>query len=203
MKIKLFLEDFATYDKTQIVIEGIIAKFEEFLLSESPNLNRTGERILSDKILEDLIVNLVRSSSQMSILNRSDERATRSSERKKLLPIVSGKSTSLQTQYKFQLIEYLIYGNDSIFRGQKTFISEYQAYDFVSSLILILQLDNSYNYEILNSSLDSIKDAKKDIHEKLRTDYKKSYVPGTLEGFPKGVRINSALGSSPLIHKKQ
>ncbi len=202
-RINLLLEDFATFDKDSESIRVIISKFQTFFETDFPSVLKAESRTLHLSILEDLVIKLVRSSSMLSVSKRSEERFDRLIERKRELPDLKGKSTSLVSQYKFQLLDYLIFGNGTVLRGLTPYISHYQAFDFVANLILVLQLDNSQNYDLLNLNEENYLDSKKRIHEVLRTDYSQSYIPGTLEGFPKGVRLNSAFGGPRIIEVKQ
>ncbi len=72
----------------------------------------------------------------------------------------------------------------------------------MAKLIVLLQLDNSLRYEN-HKNTSILKDDQKSIHESLRTDYKKNYTSGTLEGFPKGIRLNSTLSGPRIIKIKQ
>lgn len=201
--ICLHPEDFASYEKGSDAINAIISEFNLFMQKHFSEISKDEDRKLSMRTLENLIVKLIRSSSVNAILQRSEERFDRLKERKRSIPGLKGKSTSPSSQYKYQLLDYLIYGNGTTLNGGIPFITEYLAFSFVSDLILVLELDNSFNYEKLRKNPKEYTDAKKSIHEILRTEYHKSYVPRTLEGFPKGIRLNSALGGPRIIHVKQ
>ena len=105
----------------------------------------------------------------------------------------------MPAQYKFQILDYLIHGNDNVIDRSVSYTSEYEAFAFLANIIITLELDDGFNYTKLNSNQVYYKDAVKSLHEALRTDYRMSYVPGTLEGFPKRIRINSMANSNSVV----
>ncbi len=199
----LYSEDFLSYEKTPVVIDEILNAFEKFFSEQFPVISRPDQRVLNISTIERMLSQLVRSSSPNAINSRSDERFERLKERKRDLPELKGKSTSPSVQYKFQFLDYLIYGNGSTLKSDKAYITEYEGFSFLAKLIVILQTDNAFSYDKLNLNPEMYNDAVKSIHESLRTDYRNSYVSGTLEGFPKGIRISSARGRPRVMKIKQ
>lgn len=195
-------EDFLAFEKEKNQVSFLIEDFYNYW-SLIINKITSSSRDLNESFIQRLLVSLIQTSSQKAIQQRSMSRATRAKERRFHLPGLKGKGTDPRAQYKYQILDYLIHGNANQICRETRFMSQYEALTILSNIILKLELDNNLNYQKLRSSPEAYEDARNRIHEALRADYNKSYVPGTLEGFPKGVRVNSAFGAERLILLKQ
>lgn len=103
---------------------------------------------------------------------------------------LEGRPTNKTIQLLMQIIEYLcFFDGRKLTRNNKTYLSKPKAIGFVEELCFELGW-KSRNHD----EPDYLK-------RSLRKAYKE-YVPGTLEGLPKGHRYNSAFGGPKIVKSR-
>ena len=83
--VKLYLEDFRSFEKTEKSVLQMIEVFQAYWVANYSSITKLESRKFNVTIFENLLVKLIRNSSEEVIKSRSEERFQRLAERKKIL----------------------------------------------------------------------------------------------------------------------
>lgn len=164
-------------------------------------LFESDQREINWESFNKLLIKIIRCSSIASKEIRFIETTPRSRERVPVLKAIGYKNqrgTDPLSQYKIQALIFLIFSKKNnlgyVITNTK-YVSNFVAIKFLAGLLIELGLEEIHQHENFDSENN-------DDIELITNKYKialKNLAPNTLEGFPKGVKINSANNAYPLL----